>query len=80
MAKLSTLCSICSLGQVKLSLDMCLMTFYLSLGRYQLLLFLSPDSLCIWAAKDHERLYKFAGSSEPLLPVNVISTNISIAG
>ena len=41
-AKLSSLCIICSLGQVKLSLDKYLTTIYLSLGKYQLLLFHCP--------------------------------------
>ena len=48
-AKLSSLCIIsfiCSLRQVKLSLDKYLMTIYLSLGKYQLLLF---HHLCIAA-------------------------------
>ena len=39
-AKLSSLCIICSLGQVKPSLDKYLILIYLSLGKYQL--FASP--------------------------------------
>ena len=38
----NSLCIICSLEQVKLSLDMCLMTIYLSLGKYHFLLFPHP--------------------------------------
>ena len=38
----NSLCIICSLGQVKLSLDKCFMTIYLSLGKYQLLPFPHP--------------------------------------
>ena len=39
-----SLCIICSLGQVKLSLDKYLTAIFLSLGKYQLLLFLYPWS------------------------------------
>ena len=41
-AKLSSLCIICSLGHVKLSLDKYQMTIYLSLGKYKILLFPHP--------------------------------------
>ena len=37
--KLNSLYIICSLGQVKVSLDKHLMTIYLAQGKYQLLLF-----------------------------------------
>ena len=38
-AKLSSLCIICSLEQVKFSLDKFIMTICLSLGKYEILLF-----------------------------------------
>ena len=38
-AKLSSLCIICSLGQVNFSFDKCIMAIYLSLGKYKVLLF-----------------------------------------
>ena len=37
--KLGSLCIICSLGQVKFSLDMYIMAIYLFLGKYKILLF-----------------------------------------
>ena len=40
---------ICSLEQVKLSLDKCLMIIYLSLGKYQLLLFPLPCVTTIYS-------------------------------
>ena len=49
---LSSLKIICSLGQVTLSLDKYLMTIYLSLGKYQLLLF--PHSWLIYREKVSE--------------------------
>ena len=41
-AKLSSLCIICSVGQVKFSLDKYIMAIYLSLGKYKILLFSTP--------------------------------------
>ena len=41
-SKLSSLCTICSLGQVKFSFDNYIMTIYLSLGKYKNLLFPHP--------------------------------------
>ena len=41
-AKLSSLCIICSFGQVKFSLDKYIMAFYLSLGKYMYYFLLFP--------------------------------------
>ena len=41
-AKMSSLSIICSLGQVKLSLDKYIMDIYLSLSKYKILLFAHP--------------------------------------
>ena len=58
-AKLSSLRIICSLGQVKLSLDNLkyLMTIYLSLGKYQVLLF--PHSWLYQNLYNNEQLYAY---------------------
>ena len=41
-ASLSSLCIICSLGQLKNFFEKCIMAFYLSLGKYHILLFCAP--------------------------------------
>ena len=40
--ELGSLCIICSMGQVKFSLDKYIMAIYLSLGKYKILLFPNP--------------------------------------
>ena len=41
--ELGSLCIICSFGQVKFSLDKYIMTIYLSVGKFKVLLFQHPS-------------------------------------